>query len=231
MGSSGINGVHGRDEYVPLFRSCLEYAVVERVGQVLIAKNKTWANVTIEELKTYMKAEFGSLQTDVANVLKMWGPSRLTKRKDETAADHYFRFNQGFPECLKPVTDAEKDKYIDLMNRSMYFISLDDDYLQKEVSNLKTADPTIKTFFDEVVSAEARLNTYNDITKTTVSTEGSGIAVSYANAKTGNKAKGNKTGAKQKEFVPKKNAKGEKQNTNQNKNQNQNQNSNQNSDK
>merc|ERR1711889_32139 len=73
-------------------------------------------------------------------------------------------------------------------------------------------------------------NTYNDISKTTVSAEGSGtIAVSYANAKTGNKTKANKTGAKPKEFVPKKNAKGEKQNTNQNKNQNQN--SNQNSDK
>merc|ERR1712175_18503 len=215
----GLSSDLTRDEYVPLFRSCLEYAVVERVDQVLLAKNKTWDNVTIEQLKTFMKSEFGSRQTDVANVLKMWGPSRLTKRKDETAADHYFRFNQGFPECLKPVTDAEKDKYIDLMNRSMYFISLDDDYLQKEVSNIKTADPTIKTFFDEVVSAEARLNTYNDISKTTVSAEGSGsIAVSYANAKTGNKAEGNKTGAKQKEFVPKKNAKGENQNANQNKN-------------
>ena len=131
-----------------------------------------------------MKSEFGSRQTDVANVIKMWGPSCLTKRKDETAADHYFRFKQGFPECLKPQTDAEKDKYIDLMNRSMYFISLNDDYLQKELSNLKIADPTEKDFFDEVVSAEARLKTYNDISKTTVSAEGSGtIAVSYANAK------------------------------------------------
>merc|ERR1712240_95790 len=157
----------------------------------------------------------------VANVLKMWGPSRLTKRKDETAADHYFRFNQGFPECLKPVTPAEKDAYIDLMNRSMYLISLDDDYLQKEVSNLKTANPTIKMYFDEVVSAEGRLNTYNDITKSSTSTEGSGIAVSYVNSKTGNKAKnGNKTSAKQKEFVPKKNAKGENLEQNQNRNQN-----------
>ena len=142
----GLSNDLTRDEYVPLFRSCLEYAVVERVEQVLLAKNKTWDNVTIEQLKTYMKSEFGSRQTDVANVLKMWGPSRLTKRKDETAADHYFRFKQGFPECLKPQTEAEKDKYIDLMNRSMYFISLNDDYLQKELSNIKTADPTIKTF-------------------------------------------------------------------------------------
>merc|ERR1712240_358870 len=114
------------------------------------------------------------------------------------------------------VTPAEKDAYIDLMNRSMYFISLDDDHLQKEVSNLKTANPTIKTYFDEVVSAEGRLNTYNDITKSSTSTEPSGvIAVSYLS----NKAKnGNKTGAKQKEFVPKKNAKGENLEQNQNKN-------------
>merc|ERR1711889_28535 len=216
----GLSSDLTRDEYVALFRSCLEYAVVERVDQVLLAKNKTWENVTIEELKAYMKSEFGSRQTDVANVLKMWGPSRLTKRKDETAADYYFRFKQGFPECLKPQTDAEKDKYIDLMNRSMYFISLNDDYLQKELSNLKTADPTEKDFFDEVVSAEAQLNTYNDISKTTVSAEGSGtIAVSYANAKTGNKNKANETGAKQKKFEPKKNAKGENKSTNQNKNQ------------
>merc|ERR1712240_175147 len=107
------------------------------------------------------------------------------------------------------------------MNRSLYVIILHDAYLQKELSNITTADPTEKDFFDEVGSAEARLNTYNDISKTTVSAEGSGtIAVSYANAKTGNKTKANKTGAKPKEFSPKKNAKGEKQNTNQNSNQN-----------
>merc|ERR1711954_394492 len=108
---------------------------------------------------------------------------------------------------MKPVTPAEKDNYIDLINRSMYFISLDDDYLQKEVSDLKTANPTIKTYFYEVVSAEGRLNAYNDIAKSSTSTEPSGvIAVSYLSNKDKN---GNKTGAKQKEFSPKKNAKGE----------------------
>merc|ERR1712240_442567 len=217
-------------EYVPLFRSCLELVVVERVNQVLLAKGKTWDNVTIEQLKTYMKSEFGSRQTEVENVIKMWGPSRLTKRKDETAADHYFRYKQGFPECLKPKTDAEKERYIDLMNRSMYFISVNDDYLQKELSNLKKSEPTEKDFFDEVCAAEARLNTYNDITKATVAAEGSGtVAVSYANAKTGNKNKANKTGTKPKEFDPKKNANIENKSTNQNKNSNQK--SNQNSDK
>merc|ERR1711989_25645 len=136
----------------------------------------------------------------------------------------YFRYKQGFPKCLKPKTDAEKERYIDLMNRSMYFISVNDDYLQKELSNLKKSEPTEKDFFDEVCAAEARLNTYNDITKVAVTAEGSGtIAVSYANAKTGNK-KANKTGAKPKEFDTLKNAKVENKSTNQNSNLKSNQN-------
>ena len=69
-----------RDEYVPIFRSCLDYPVVERVGQVLTSKNKTWENVTIEDLVVYMKDEFGSKQTDVANVFKMFGSQRLEKK-------------------------------------------------------------------------------------------------------------------------------------------------------
>ena len=36
----GLSNDLTRDEYVPLFRSCLEYAVVERVDQVLIAKKQ-----------------------------------------------------------------------------------------------------------------------------------------------------------------------------------------------
>ena len=36
----GLNNDLTRDEYVPLFRSCLEYAVVERVDQVCLPKTK-----------------------------------------------------------------------------------------------------------------------------------------------------------------------------------------------
>ena len=66
----GLSSDLTRDEYIPLFRSCLELVVVERMDQVLLAKGKTWDNVTIEQLKAYMKSEFGSRQTDVANVIK-----------------------------------------------------------------------------------------------------------------------------------------------------------------
>ena len=190
----GLDGDLTRNEYVPLFRSCLDYPVVERVEQVLTSKVRTWANVTIEELTLYMKEEFGSKQTDVANVLKMFGPQRLIKKKDESAADHYFRWLQNIPECMKPTSEQDRLDYIDLINRAMYFISLEDDYLQKELSDLKDPKPDIKKYFDEVVSAESRLKAYQDITKSSTSVEGSGISVSYLS--NSYKKKGNKTGNK-----------------------------------
>merc|ERR1711917_6732 len=139
----------------------------------------------------------------------------------------------GFSECLKPKTPVEKERYIELMNRSMYYISVNDDYLQKELSKLKLTDPTEKDYYNEVCAAEARLNTYNDINKATVTAvdaEGSGtIAVSYANAKTSDKSKAKNLGTKPKEYVPKKNA--NKENISANQNKNSTQKSNQNSEK
>ena len=48
-----------RDEHVPMLRACLDYPTVERVEQVLTDQAKSWDNVTIEDLKTLMKQEFG----------------------------------------------------------------------------------------------------------------------------------------------------------------------------
>ena len=37
----GMNDELVKEEYVPIFRSCLDYPIVERVGQVLTSQNKT----------------------------------------------------------------------------------------------------------------------------------------------------------------------------------------------
>ena len=60
----GLNGVLTKEEYVPIFRACLDFPIVERVGQVLTSMGKTWDNITIAELTKLMKDEFGSKQTD-----------------------------------------------------------------------------------------------------------------------------------------------------------------------
>ena len=84
----GLNANLTKEEYVPIFRACLDFPIVERVGQVLTSKGKTWDNIPIDDLIVIMKDEFGSKQTDVANVLKQFGPQCLAKSTDESVAEH-----------------------------------------------------------------------------------------------------------------------------------------------
>ena len=71
----GIDDDLTKEEYIPIFRASLDFSVIERVEQVLTKNNKDWANVSIAELIKLMKDEFGTKHTDVANVLKQFGPS------------------------------------------------------------------------------------------------------------------------------------------------------------
>ena len=87
----GLDDELTKEEYVPIFRSCLDFPVVERVKVVLTSKGKTWDTIEMAELKTLMKEEFGSKQTDVANVLALFGPNRLVKKPDETVSEFFFQ--------------------------------------------------------------------------------------------------------------------------------------------
>ena len=87
----GIDNNLTKEEYIPIFRASLDFSVIERVGQVLTKNAKTWDDLSIDDLVKLMKEEFGSKQTDVANVLKQFGPSRLTKSPDQSVQEFYFQ--------------------------------------------------------------------------------------------------------------------------------------------
>ena len=77
----GIDNDLSKEEYVPLFRSNLDFHVLKRVEQAFKANPqavKTWENITIEQLHKLMIDEFGAKQTDIANVLGQFGPSRMS---------------------------------------------------------------------------------------------------------------------------------------------------------
>ena len=99
----GINDDLKDKEYIPIFRAGLDFSVIERVDQVLIKNGKTWDTVTIVELIKYMKDEFGTKHTDVANVLKQFGLSRLIKPQDKSVQEFFFQWNQNIPEVMKPL--------------------------------------------------------------------------------------------------------------------------------
>ena len=117
---------------------------------------KTWGTITIDDLHKLMIAEFGVKHTDVANVLKQFGPSRLTKSSDKSVQIFYFEWCQNIPEIMKPANPDEYKAFADLIHRAMYYISLNDSYLQQALSDLKIPKPTLKSYFDETIAAESR---------------------------------------------------------------------------
>ena len=98
--SVGLKEDLKKEEWVPIFRASLDFPVVDRVKVILLGKNKTWENIEIAELKTIMTEEFGSRQTDVAQVLNLFGQHRLVKKPDETVSEFYFRWQQNIPENM-----------------------------------------------------------------------------------------------------------------------------------
>jgi len=177
-GVVGLNDELSKEEFVPIFRTCLDFPVVERVDQALLKLQKTWENITIPELKKLMLDKFGSQQTDVANVIKQFGAQRLVKSPDETVAQHYFRWYQNIPEVMKPSDDDGRKELVDLLHRSMYIISLEDDFLEKALSDLKDPNPDLKKYFDEACNAESRRQSYQDISKSSTSSESKGVNIS-----------------------------------------------------
>ena len=165
----GINNDLTQPEYVPLFRASLDFEVIERVEQVFVrdAQNiKTWGNITIEDLHKLMITEFGVKYTDVANVLQQFGPSRLHKSADNSVSEFYFEWYQNIPEIMKPATDAECRAFVDFIHRAMYYISLDDTFLQQALSDLKEPNPTLKSYLEETIAAESRRKCFQDIATT-----------------------------------------------------------------
>ena len=187
----GIDDDLKKEEYVPIFRASLDFPVIERVEQVLKKLNKDWANVTIAELVKLMKDEFGAKHTDVANVLQQFGPSRLTKSQDQSVQEFYFQWSQNIPEVMKPSTEEENKDFVDLIYRAMYYISLDDKYLQQALSDLKTPNPTIKNYFDETVAAESRRKCFQDISTSSSSLDNKGVTISKWDANYTHKKKFN----------------------------------------
>ena len=129
----GITDALTQAEYVPLFRATLDFSVLERVEQVFVKDSgnvKTSENIFIKDLHELMVSEFGVKYTDVANVLQQFGLSRLLKLADKSVSEFYFEWFQNIPEIMKPTSNDDYKAFVDLIHCAMYYISLDDTFLQ-----------------------------------------------------------------------------------------------------
>ena len=176
----GLKDDLGRADWVPIFRASLDFPVVERVKVLLKGLNKTWDNIEINDLKKLMIEEFGSKQTDVAQVLAMFGQHRLVKKSDESVSEFHFRWDNNLPEIMKPTGQDVKpyQDFVDLIHRSLFYIALNDEELQKALSDMKDDKPTVDKYLKEATLAETKRDTFRNIAKSAVNpSDGSGISI------------------------------------------------------
>ena len=125
----------------------------------------------------------------MSNVLGQFGPSRVSKSADKTVSEFYYDWYSQIPEVMKPVENAECKSFVDLIHRSMFYISLNDKFLQEAICNLKVPNPTLKTYLDEAIAAESRRKSFNDIGVSSSNLDASGgVAISKWDASYGKKS-------------------------------------------
>ncbi|MCP4355598.1 MAG: hypothetical protein GY793_08225, partial [Proteobacteria bacterium] len=117
-------------------------------------------------------------------------------------AEFYFQWLQNIPEVMKPNTETERKDFVDLIYRAMFYISLEDEFLQKALSDLKDPNPNIKTYFDEACAAESRRQSFQDITQSSTCLDSKGVNIAKWDIPFNNKKKfsnrsDNKTGTSQ----------------------------------
>ena len=196
----GIQDNLSKDEYIPLFRANLEFNVLKRVEQVFKGDPGnllTWETVTIDNLHKIMIDEFGIKYTDVANVLGQFGPSRLSKSADKSVSEFYYEWFNQIPDIMKPTNNNEYKSFSDLIQRAMFYISLNDKFLQQALSDLKEPNPTLKTYLDEAIAAESRRKCFQDIAVSSSNLDSNGGVTiskwdaSYSNSKKSNSKESN----------------------------------------
>ena len=76
--------------------------------------------------------------------------------------NHYCKWFEQIPSCLKPKDDSEREKFVDLVLRTLFYFSLDDSYLQKKLSDISESDQTLLKFYETAISAEAQRLHYQE---------------------------------------------------------------------
>ena len=162
---SGIDGELTDIEKRGLLKDRLDYPVKQRITTALSVHNPvyTWDNVPYDTLKKVLKQEFGVRESKVSSILYQFNAKQLKRQEDECVSVWYHRWMKQMPDVFKPNTDAEKDFFIDLIMRALFYVNVNDQKYQEHLCKLPDETATLKLFLDESLLAESRRKIYNDI--------------------------------------------------------------------
>ena len=148
-------------EFGKLLRYRLSFSAEQEITQALEAAGKTWDNATSEEIRTAMKQLYQKREPQMSSLLKLFSADRL-KKGDLSCTNFFAKFKESLPTYLVCKTDAEYKNFYDLAMRAAYYMGLDDDGLQRELSKIPEEEQSLQKFYEESCAAESRIKHYKD---------------------------------------------------------------------
>ena len=115
--------------------------------------------MTIEQIKNLLTKEFGIKEPDIPALLSCFGPDWVTQTEDMSISQYMYQFNEKLPDCLKPESFDDHKRTVDLLKRSIFYRGLYDPFVKEELCKTGSNNMTMKQFYDEAVSAEAKKKT------------------------------------------------------------------------
>ena len=160
----GVAPPLSREEGVSIFKDRLDFTVIKRLDMSFAGRDPvvTWAAVTWDELENIMKEEFGPKVSQVGQVLQQFGPLRFKKTMEMSVASFAHQWSEQLPECLCPSTPDENQQCVDLIRRTLFYYSLDDVYIQKDLCDMD-GEPSFKAYFDQAVLSEQKRRSFAEI--------------------------------------------------------------------
>ena len=148
-------------EFAKLLRYRLSFSAEQEITQALEAMQKTWDNATIDEIRTAMKQLYQKREPQMSSLLKLFSADRL--KKGELSCTNFFaKFKESLPTYLVCKNNDDYKNFYDLAMRAAYYMGLDDDGLQRELSKIPEGEQSLQKFYEESCAAEARTKHYKD---------------------------------------------------------------------
>ena len=155
-----------REEWMPCFMDKIDFASRERLETAMANKKPaayTWDTVAIQDIKNLLCTEFGVKESKVNEVLIQFGPNRYKKPTEMGVATFYHKWAAQLPVCMHPSTDPEYKEFTDLIKRSLFYLNLDDKYLQEELCKIREEEQKLPKFLEEAVKAETHRKAFVEI--------------------------------------------------------------------
>lgn len=162
-------------QYSELLQIKLEYTVKKDVVLKFNSYNPklTWKTVTRAKLNAILLELYSNKEPQISSVLKAFSANRFKKAPEMSVETFNCKWQEQMPLCFFPETETEKDNFVDLIHRTIYFHALDDKGLQKELSNVAESEQSLAKFHAEAIKAESRRIHYNDTAEKTGSLDAS----------------------------------------------------------